>query len=70
MTLADNLRLFHRVNSVIAFFVGISLNSLLVFLILRSRIEEVKKYGKILLQIAIIDSAYSLTTTLVQPVSF
>ncbi|KAE9554205.1 hypothetical protein FO519_002569 [Halicephalobus sp. NKZ332] len=63
-----NLREINRINDDISTFVGILVNSILIWLILHVRIDGMKKYNRILLQTCVVDVYLTIATFIVKPI--
>lgn len=64
----DTIDTVHRINSCTCFFIGIALNSTMIWLIVKKSSEEVRHYSRILLQTAFVDLAYLTVGFLYSPV--
>ena len=64
-----NFRQINEINDSISTTFGLLINCILVWLIRTTRIDEMKKYNGILLQICIVDIYLTIATFIVKPVS-
>jgi len=60
--------LVHRINSVVCFFLGTALNSLVLYLVRKRTSEELRPYSCVLAQTAVVDLASLAVNLLFQPV--
>jgi Serpentine type 7TM GPCR chemoreceptor Srd len=64
----ESMEYFHRFNSYFCFFVGLGLNTVLVWLVRSRSTSELKVYSRLLLQTAVTNFVYLTVTVVYMPV--
>lgn len=67
--MAINLRFIHSIVDIILTVFGIFVDLFLIFIILKTKNTEIKKYSRITLQSIIVDILFGILTFITRPVS-